>query len=296
MVHPVAGKCKHCKADLTAYRSARPAASAPLPALQQAQPSNGHANGAVPHVPPVHAPIAVAHEPQAVLPPRPTARSHTAEPTGSTWRSWPVIVIVLAMAAIVAAVVLMVWPSGESEPGKRTLQPPPAPERMLTDPDIKPPQQPPPARPPGGAPDPWSSDLTPSPDRPSPAPSPPAPTPDPDVDFDDDQDVDALKDPFASRDPSAARPRLGLNRRGALAGLMVVHLCRKLISCRIDDPVAASVCDQISPPQAPPPSCPAAMRCLKHIDDLGCDNQSTDMVSIMKLMTQFEDCTEAASC
>jgi hypothetical protein len=290
MVHPVAGKCKHCKADLTAYRSARPAASAPLPPLHQAHAGNGHGNGAaVAHAAPQHAPITVAHEPQAVLPPRPTSRSHTAEPTATTWRSWPVLVIVLAMGAIIAAVVLMVWPASASEPGKRTLQPPPAPERMLTDPDVKLPRTP--SRPPAGTPDPWRSDVTPAPSPPSP-PSPQSPSADPDVD--DDQDVDALQDPFAQRDP-AGRP-LGLNQRGAIAALMVVHLCRKMISCRIDDPQAADMCNRITAPQAPPPSCPAALRCLKHIDDMGCDHQSSDFSSFMKLMTQVEDCTRAASC
>jgi hypothetical protein len=287
LVHPVAGKCKHCKADLTAYRAARPAASAPLPPLQ-AHGANGHSNGA--HAA-THGPIAVAApEVQPVLPPRPTARSRTAEPGGSTWRSWPVLVIVLAMGAIVVAVVLMVWPVGASEPGKRTLQPPPAPERMLTDPDVKPP--PPPRAQPGGAPDPWSSQHAPAPAVPVPAPS----APDPDA---DDQDVDALQDPFAPADPSAARQRLRLNPRGALANLMLVRMCRKLIACRIDDPVAGDVCDQIvqpQPPPAPPTTCPAAQRCLQHIDDMACDNQSTSLSSIGKLLTQVEDCTEAASC
>src|SRR5438045_2510286 len=53
LIHPIAGKCKHCKADLTAYRSAPPAASAPLPALHHAAAAAGNGQ-------PVHAPIAHA--------------------------------------------------------------------------------------------------------------------------------------------------------------------------------------------------------------------------------------------
>src|SRR6185436_3118311 len=150
LVHPIAGKCKHCKAELTGYQAARPAASTPLPSLHKSAPAaaptpsagNGHGpqtNGHAAHAP-IAAAIATAQEIQPVLPPRPTTRSHTAEPVASAWRSWPVLVIVLAMIAIVVAVVLMVWPSAAAragDPGKR-LQPPPAPERMPTTvPDVK---------------------------------------------------------------------------------------------------------------------------------------------------------------
>src|SRR5258706_3388072 len=60
-IHPIAGRCKHCKEDLSAMRSGRPAAAAPLPALNTlntpaygapaqvastfAPPNNGHTNG-----------------------------------------------------------------------------------------------------------------------------------------------------------------------------------------------------------------------------------------------------------
>lgn len=293
MVHPVAGKCKHCKADLTAYRATRPAASAPLPPLHQ-HGGNGHGNGAS-HAA-THGPMAVAApEVQPVLPSRPTARGGTAQPGGATWRSWPVLVIVLAMGAIIVAVVLMVWPVGASEAGKRTLQPPPAPERMLTDPDVKPP--PPPRAQPGGAPDPWSSPYAPRPAVPAPAPSPP------DRDADDqgadDQDVDAFGNPLTPRAPSAARPRLRLSPHGALVGHMLARMCRKLKACRVDDPLAGKMCDQIAQPQLPPPpptTCPAAARCLQHIDDMSCDDQSTNLSSIGELLTQLDDCVKAASC
>src|SRR5262245_53151632 len=82
LVHPIAGKCKHCKAELTGFQSARPAASAPLPSLHKPVVTNGHppaqahTNGHPVH-PPIAAaaPVATAQEVQPVLPPRPTARS-----------------------------------------------------------------------------------------------------------------------------------------------------------------------------------------------------------------------------
>jgi len=312
-VHPIAGKCKHCKAELTGYQAARPAASTPLPSLHKpgaAAPApapaagnghspqtNGHPAHASAHAPahaPSHAPvaaaIATAHEVQPVLPPRPTTRSQTAEPTASVWRSWPVLVIVLAMIAIVVAVVLMVWPSAAAragDPGKR-LQPPPAPERMPnTVPDVK---QTPDRRNQGGAPhaavpDPWAPGAV--------TPSPPDPSAKPDPDDADDDDL-SLKDPFA--DPRLGRG-LKLNRPGTLFATMVVHLCRKMVECGLDDPMVTNQCDRFSrviPGQAP--SCAAATRCLQRIDAMACGTQPTTLAHVGTLLQQFSDCHDAIRC
>lgn len=308
LIHPIAGKCKHCKADLTAYRSSRPAANAPLPPLHQASSGNGHGNGnghagpPIAHVAPVA--VAAAHDVQAVLPPRPTARSHTAQPTGATWRSWPVLVIVLAMVAIVVAVVLMLWPTSSDrlrEPGKHALQPPPAPERMQTEPDIKPPvpdRRVQPARP--NAPDPWSAGPSPLPPRqPQVAPSQPAPSPtpsplDPSVDSADadDLDLDVLKDPLAT-----PRPGASLNARGAMVAAMFEHLCRKLSECHVDDTTTTDLCEQItSQPHGAPVNCPAAVRCLQHIDAMSCGSRPTSFTQLSVLMGRFRDCAEATRC
>lgn len=302
LIHPIAGKCKHCKADLTAYRSARPAADAPLPALHPPHGGNGHGNGHAgppPHAPIAHAaPVAVAagHEVQAVLPPRPTGRSPTAEPV-ATWRSWPVIVIALAMLAIIVAVVLMVWPASSErsrEPGKHALQPPPAPERMQTEPDIKTPlpdRRVPATRPHAAAPDPWSADPDP-PAQPTPQVVPPQPArpldPADESTDADDIDLDALKDPFAM-------PHL--NGRGQMIGAMLVHLCRKLIECHVDDMASTELCERIANhAQPPPPTCPAAARCLQHIDAMTCGSQPSSVGQLGVLMTQFRDCTDATRC
>ena len=181
LIHPVAGRCKHCKSDLRQLRGSRPAALAPLPPLAPvprsaasavgsagastaAAPSpppspfaapaaNGHRNGATngharargyepspsqePAIPVVSPPSYERTGPQAILPPRVTARhaTGTVDEPRSALRHWPIVVIVLAVLAIVAAVVLMVWPPS-NDSGKKAnpaLQGP-APEHMDTSP------------------------------------------------------------------------------------------------------------------------------------------------------------------
>src|SRR5262249_53951747 len=97
-----------------------------------------------PYAPPTAAqpappPLTALHEQasQAVLPQRPAGMSWThmqrQGPQPSPWRSWPMLVIILAMIAIVTAVVIMVWPSSSRADGKNP-EPPPAPEKMNTKP------------------------------------------------------------------------------------------------------------------------------------------------------------------
>src|SRR6188768_1590135 len=81
LIHPVAGRCKHCKEDLTQFRANRPPAAAALPPLSGAR-TNGGAQTAAPAYGPgtnghaaasIASPTAVVHEgSQPILPPRPT--------------------------------------------------------------------------------------------------------------------------------------------------------------------------------------------------------------------------------
>lgn len=289
LIHPVAGKCKHCKADLTAYRAARPAANAPLPPLRA--PGGAHAgNGLPPDAPVVHA-VAMPLAAQTVLPPRPTARATTAA-APSAWRSWPVLVIVVAMLAIVAAVVLMVWPAGSARPGKRALQPPPAPERMDTQtPPVTPKIDTAPhaARP---APrDPWAAAP-----RADPPADPGAPS-DPPAAAAADDDTQGAIDPFA---PAAPRGHgTGANAPyggGMLELAMTARICKKLVQCGTSDATLKMTCDAIANlPSDPPAGCPAAERCLRHIDAMGCTSQP-DALQLGMLLMQFRDCAEAEHC
>jgi hypothetical protein len=310
LIHPIAGKCKHCKAELTTYHAARPAANTPLPALRPASPgsshANGHANGhagarpayaPAAHAVPVPVAAAAAYDAsQPVLPPRPAGHSYPTEPRTSGWRSWPVLVIILATVAIVVAVVLMVWPPGHEVDGKHTLAPPPAPDRMQTAPEIT--QQPlnPQVLPPAKADatrDPWAA---PTPDPPAPSPSAGAIDPDPDPD----SDVGGLIDPFATphqRSVPQNRRRLNTNRRGMVMLAMAEHMCRKMVQCNAGVPTVKSMCDGFARrPSSPPTRCAAADRCFQHIDAMSCGPQSDNVFQLNALLTQFQDCADAVRC
>lgn len=318
LIHPIAGKCKHCKADLTSYHAARPAANAQLPALHPPAPSqahdgNGHAAGYGPtdaaHGPVAHAvapvvPAAMYEASQPVLPARPTRRSYPTEPRTSGWRSWPVVVIVIAMVAIVVAVVLMVWPASAWRDGgsKHTMAPPPAPERMQTEPQIAPPQPDRNARPVPPAHDPWG----PGPVAPRPA-DPGAQGADPldPIDRADPNDpggdlglVNPFDSPHAPPHRPANRRHLKLNRRGSALAVMAEHLCKKLVQCGNDDPMAKTMCapSLAHGPSLPPANCPAADRCFEAIDTMSCATQSDEPAQLNTLMMQFTDCAEAVRC
>jgi len=290
LIHPIAGKCKHCKADLTSYRAARPAANAPLPSL--GQPAMGQpamlGNGHPPDAPIAHAvPLPLAA--RTVLPQRPSGRARTAQPATSAWRSWPMVVIVVAMLAIVAAVVLMMWPSSHGRDGKRALQPPPAPERMDT--------QTPPVTPKVDAPQPHAAVPAPQDPWAQPVPRvdpPPAPGAQADPSSTDDDDPPAVIDPFASPRPRGHRARAAFG--GMIELAMTQRICRKLVQCGTSDATLRTTCEAIANmPAAPPTRCPAAERCLRHIDAMGCSSQP-DALQLGMLLMQFRDCAEAERC
>jgi len=251
-------------------------------------------------------PVAAAHDAsQPVLPPRPTLRGQTAEPRALGWRSWPVFVIILATLAIVAAVVLMVWPSDRRDlNNKHMLGPPPAPDRMQTVPEIQPPPQVPnrqaPAAPPQNGPtrDPWTGQIDPPPQDLRGNPFGKDDKDDKDID-DDSQDL-SLVDPFSTpRPPSAApgRRQLPLNGTGMVLRAVSTHVCRKLIQCGTNNPTTKHTCDALAGmPSAPPPNCPAADRCLQYIDTLGCGSQTNDFAQLITLMLRFRDCADATRC
>ena len=292
-IHPIAGRCKHCKADLAAQRSSRPAAGVALPPL-----------AARPRVPtPVAVPVAdapadpvaqaaaptIVDAPSApILPPRPTGRMGTATVSHrSVWKSWPVIVIALASIAIIAAVILMAFPPGSAgadsgTAGKHGLEPPPAPEHMDQNPML------PPSAP--------HSQLTPPPTAPDPV---PRHVPDP---------LPVDPDPADPADPFAGLGALGGGRTpfagGAAThgmGLMlavVKHACDRLQQCGTVDDTMRITCQMTlrSMPSTAAPSCPAAQRCLAKVDQMDCGSQANDMGTVVGLMTQLQDCVDAISC
>lgn len=278
LIHPVAGRCKHCKEDLTAFRAGRPQAAAQLPAL------NGHvAATAVPVAAAVVAPIAIpAREgSQPILPQRTTGRHSAQRPRGSLLRNWPLIVIVLAVLAIVAAVVIMVLPSDNgSKGGKRQLMPAPAPDRMETNPLPNKQSQ----IDPWGAPD---DNYAPAPPQPAPRrmPDPPQPSPDP-------NDPDDIYGGLS-----------GGSLGGSLGGLsnsfmltMFHQACTKLQSCPNADTMITTVCNQFSamPRPAAPQNCPIGDRCLEEIEKLDCD-MTAQSGSPLGAVYLIQSCMKAAT-
>jgi len=263
LIHPVAGRCKHCKQDLTATRTGRPAAAAALPALQQ---------GAAPVA--VAVPVNDAPS-QPILPPRPTARSVAASAPPRASR-WPIYVIVLAVVAIAGAVVIMVWPQHDS-PTEHTLQPPPAPERMDTDPMPQP-----------GAADPWGTNAPHSQvvPRSTPDPLPVQPPQQPD----DDQQFG-----FGGLLGGG-----GGGGGGAVAGgspdfmlAALGHACKKLKTCPNADDTLDTLCDTYMafPSTGAPPNCATAQKCLDAIDNMSCSQSGYG--SPLSVVQMFQDCTKA---
>ncbi|MEO6771393.1 MAG: hypothetical protein ABI467_00010 [Kofleriaceae bacterium] len=277
LVHPVAGRCKHCKQDLSPLRTGRAAAALPLPAL--------HGNGAVadamprpvprsmpwPMPGPMPGPIAAGYPPNAgpVLPPRVTGQSAAVRAPKASWKSWPMVVIVLASIAIVVAVVLMVWPPSRADAGRKMLSQPPAPERMDSDP------LPPPGAGNTNGADPWGghSQADPAPVQPRVTPDPLPPKP---------PAVDPVPDP---PDPSG----------GAVFQAVLAHACTKLESCPNPDDTVTAMCDAFAMfPKAPPPTCDAATRCFEAIDKLDCA-ADLDQMSPGDVMMKMQDCMTAAT-
>lgn len=117
-IHPIAGRCKHCKADLTRLRA-------------------GHAPVAAPAAPrPVLVALTGSPPPVVTAPPVP---AHVAPDDGapSTWSTrWPLLVAALAIIAILASVALLIFGDNEEEAKSSRARRfnGPAPELTPTDP------------------------------------------------------------------------------------------------------------------------------------------------------------------
>ncbi|HEY3804472.1 MAG TPA: hypothetical protein VGL61_17770 [Kofleriaceae bacterium] len=253
-IHPVAGRCKHCKEDLSATRAGRSPAQTPLPPLVP----NGRAPSptiAATYISPVPVAMPAREGSAPILPPRPTGRSvAVAKPEGSPLRSWPVVVIGLAAVAIIAAVAIMVWPAKPAATmhDRRGAQPPPAPERMDSDPMPQP----------ASKDDPWAAHSQADPPRRrTPDPLPPAP-PAPDSDNLQLKDFSGLT--------------LGANTTDMMMVVMT-HACARLKTCPHADESLRDLCDSFSQlgTSAKTPDCDAARQCLEQIDKLDCSQAAS---------------------
>lgn len=274
-VHPIAGRCKHCKVDLTRLRAGHAPVAAPAatrPALVALGGGNGHG----------HAPTAPAGTwptPLGSPPPAPlstgtvSAATHTpGDDTPSKWSTrWPLLVAALAIIAIVASVAMLLFGGNNDEKKERKARRfnGPAPELMPTDPGAHQ------VAPHGGSIDPNDPSL-PTPTIPDPAPAPP-PSPSP---------------------PSASVPRdiEDFMRQSATA------LCERVTSCGGFDETVTTLC-QMAPSMIPQMAdqvkamCPdydgvAARECVDSLARFPCPSGSngTDMMAMQNALMGLSGC------
>lgn len=171
-VHPIASRCKHCRQDILEHRHRQGQGLAPLP--------------------PLTSPFAGVPGAGAVEMPAVAALVERERRRG--WmRSWAFWVILLALGAMLASLVLLLWP--QFDQGRRRSAPP-ANDRMNT--DALPERG-------GSAADPWTAPRAPAatptePDEPAAHVTPPAPSKEP--------SMDPSTDDAAGDDDLAGEPEL----------------------------------------------------------------------------------------
>ncbi len=111
-IHPIAGRCKHCKTDLVAMRGGTPQAQSALPSLGNRTSNDrpvagprmparlGTGRGALPAVDPSTASFSMGSQLPSSMLPRPTGRIAEAPSPAA----WPLIVIALSAVAIILAI------------------------------------------------------------------------------------------------------------------------------------------------------------------------------------------------
>jgi hypothetical protein len=284
-IHPIAGRCKHCKQDLGAHRSRLHGGPANLPAL--AAPLASPVSGARITTP---MPIPALDDSHGTETERLLRRS------GHSWaRNWPLIVILAAVAAMIVALILLLLP--QRDRGTRRIITPPSNDPMDTQTLPK------------DKSDPWSSPAPPArpltPRDPSTPPddSPAVPVP---VEPALPDESGASADPAdpGNPDPDSSDPfddgtgmaqRSGVLPRSRFLTTAIAHLCRRMASC-VGDQVLRAMCSRMNQTMpAIPDRCyePAkAQACLRAIDETSCDQTSLSM-SVLQLIPS---CLELISC
>lgn len=211
-IHPVAGRCKHCKQDLTSHRGRGAAAGARLgdgnvfaapaparPPVRRGGAGPGHGAPPSPSLPPSPSslPTLPSLSPGVAAVGLPAYPSDLEPRPRRGWlHNWPLVVMTLAVIGMIVALILLVMPQhdGGARRGKRL----PGNDNMET--DVLPRSGK------AGAVDPWApsprSQAAPDPAPPS-RPAPPAPPPD-DADSDDSDDADSDDAAATAPDDGAA--------------------------------------------------------------------------------------------
>jgi len=282
-IHPIAGKCKHCKTDLVKLRRQHQAAAG-----TPAPPQPGRPYSAPPRATtaPVNGNHGAAPTPIIIAPPIATPDPHLVSlpPTsrrGAWSRTWPIVVAVIAAAAIVISVILLLTGDGRHhDSGTQRVVPPPAPDRMNTDPlpDPTDPWQGAPGAAPNSAPGAAPS----APNNAPAAPAPPTP-------------------PAASAVPAPEKWNT----------VAFEAMCQRFSTCGHTDPQLRNVCNDLSAAvtfsddetlqRIARGECTydrtKAASCLASIERFPCPQQGTaDLAALSQSLTGLTDCAEALAC
>lgn len=290
-IHPIAGRCKHCRADLVAARGGATGAAGTMIHVGTVARSAPKA-GAAPLVTPAPGPAAL--RPGLPSPGQPVpALVAAVKPARGGWgKRWPLLVAAVAGVAILASVaVLLLGGDGKKARPRRVLGP--APDRMQTDdlptdPWARGSNTPDPSNgqllPPAAVPD-----LNPSRDDPAP------PTHDP---VDDDTLGGVAGGVLGGVDPGA--PATDTAEQFLRSAIEVT--CKRLSACW-GDATATSMCEQgrtllDTQRDAVSTLCPrvnaaAAGQCLRQLATLPCPDQAASMDELASMAYGLDPCMRA---
>jgi hypothetical protein len=293
-IHPVAGRCKHCKTDLVKMREQQglrapkvdlatvgsAPVAAPAPSFQAPAPVAAPGNGSNGHTAPP--PATFASPPNASPPAAFLASPPEALPHAETTRAprWPLVVVLLAGIAILVCAYILLFAGGDSKTAdaKKPAGAIPAPDRMETMP------APPPVQIPDVA-DPWTQ-------------PPSAPTPSP--------TVPDLQNPFDPPPAPPSTPGVAPTAEDFM-GSMFDTMCAKAAACGLDQ-VAVDACRLISGSgvydmqreQVRAGRCTydeaKAARCLESIGNISCSVTGTDLDAALGALMGLGDCASALVC
>jgi hypothetical protein len=323
LLHPVAGRCKHCKQDLARHRHRPPGAGAGGGQLPRLADGTGSMGGGL-HGPQAAATIGLGSPGYAVGSSLGDSLGDSRDGTRSTarrsWlRNWPLLVILLAVIGMIVALVLLILPPRHAS--VRRDGRPLSNDNMQTD-----------VLPGSGkssAIDPWNSSPRRAPDPPAPAPAPdpsvdpsadPFADPSADPDTVPDDPADAVDDggvtggviggtvgsdpsvDLGIADPEEISPLEsvlgpGIPAEVTFESLMVAHACARVAVCEGDQARAARCARQVKPlPRSTPRplrcrNVAMAQHCVQAIEALPCDIAPT-----LRTLMRIPFCMQLVGC
>lgn len=301
-IHPIAGRCKHCRTDLVAVRGGATGAQGTM--IQLGQMTKLPASSTAPIGSAAPAPLAGGLPmPLAGGLPMPLAvpavpAFKPAAPRGQWGKRWPLWVAAIAAVAIIASVaVLFLSDGGKQTRKRRSLGP--APDRMQTD-DLP---TDPWARGSGGSggsgagsADSQRGPITPPAVVPDIAPSDDEPTP---LEDDSDDEPDGV---FGGVAGGVSGGSVDLAKPEQFFLQAVEVTCKRLSACW-GDTNATALCDQArnmvqQQSSAAAMLCPsidrtAATQCLDQLAALPCPDQSASMDEVATMAYALDPCTRA---